>query len=158
MSAILHSIVAGIEYDRIKNNILMWKYNALEASMWKRVNEERAYDERMSSFPYRSVQQNITWYGEDIKDYFNMCCDDCGKKFHTNKHSNRLYRSTTVMCLGQEWEGYDLCDGCKKNYVIHECGCGDFVKDEDWDCDEDVCIHCADEDDLFGCSSSEESD
>jgi len=163
MSAILHSIVAGIEYDRIKNNILMWKYNALEASMWKRVNEERRKKNPITVTHFQMIDAVDTCWA-DARE--SVECWECGKRYIQLpwRQSDKYIKNITSKNKYGIWDCNWYCKDCEKEFTetlgwdLVLCdGCGDYCDEDDYDFALQTCKCCVegDEDEYITDSDSD---
>ena len=154
MSALLHTIIVGIENERISNGLRIWKSKSGIARDIIKKNEERHKLDIIQSFPYKSVQKYITRFGPYPEalhcGHFQCCCDDCEMRFHGVPGKNYLMRS--IHCMGdydrRAWDEYQLCNTCLKKYKVFYCGdCCEYVLEDDWYYGYECCRRCGDEDD-----------
>jgi len=153
MSALLHAIIVGIENERITNVLHIWKSKGRVAKEILIKNKDRHKLDFIQSCPYMSVQKYITRFGNNHSalyyGHFDMLCDDCDKRFHTN-HNHKNYLARTIRCIGDfsgrtAYERYQLCNICLKKHKVFYCqDCCDNVVEEDWYHGYEVCRRCGD--------------
>lgn len=151
MSAILHAIVAGIEYDRIRVCIQEWRQQIFFSQIASGDCKMKYIMDGLRQLGLKESDgcRGVNIYGneildyirvanhENIEDYFTGCCDECNIGLR-QLPSRRYYRSITEMGSNKkEWYWYHMCYNCSRSKEIKICGCGDKME-----VDEVVCLRC----------------
>lgn len=150
MSAILHAIVAGIEYDRIRFSINEWRQKIFLSQIAKGDCKMKYILDGLrqvgmgEGVGYKIHSNQILDYirvanHENIRDYFTGFCEECLIGLR-QLPSRRYYRSITYLGYPnkKEWDWYHLCYNCSRGKEFNVCGeCGDKME-----VDEEVCLGC----------------
>ena len=130
MTALLHCIIADIEYERIRNNINIWKYKSqLATTSFERAKLFISIDRQNAYYtPYLSIQDDIKTLipiNSSATMIFKYECNDCNKNFMRNRIIHIRDKDED-----NDWVSNVYCKNCKKTDEFKKCYCCDDYYDE----------------------------